>query len=52
MYDVKCLELARAFLEDEPEERRTPEHETDLAQAIQDAIEAYLEALREGDDEL
>lgn len=46
-YDTKCRELAQAFLEDAPEEQRTKEHEEELAQVIQDAIEEYLEVLSE-----
>jgi hypothetical protein len=45
MFDIKCAELAEAFLEDEdPAVRR---HRDRLAQVIQDAIEAELEMLRE-----
>jgi hypothetical protein len=46
-YDPKCAELAEAFLDDQPEDARTPEHRAALAQAIQDAIEAYLQELED-----
>ena len=41
-YDQKCFDLAKAFLEDEPDldnERGAEE----LAQAIQEVIEAWIE---------
>jgi len=37
-YDVKCEELAKAFLDDEPELKSDP-NIMSLAQAIQEAIE-------------
>lgn len=39
MYDPKCEELAKHFLEDEPELRHGTQH---LAQEIQDAIEDWI----------
>ena len=42
-YDVKCEELAKAFLDDEPELKSDP-NIMSLAQAIQEAIEDWLEA--------
>lgn len=46
-YDVKCYDLACDFLSDEPSERQmnTEANRDRLAQVIQDAIEAELEAL-------
>jgi hypothetical protein len=41
MYDVKCDELARAFLEDDGPP--TEEDVKQLAQAIQDCIEDWME---------
>jgi hypothetical protein len=42
MYDTKCAELAEAFLNEQPEDVRNAENLDALAQAIQDAIEAFL----------
>lgn len=41
-YDVKCLDLATAFLADEPD-LNTDLHRGRLAQEIQDCIENYIE---------
>ena len=46
-YDVKCLELAEAFLEDEPPALRV--HAPMIAQAIQDTVESELEELHESE---
>lgn len=40
-YDVKCHELAEAFLSDEPS-INTKENVSELAQLIQDAIENFI----------
>lgn len=40
-YDVKCYELAEAFLEDEPH-LNTKGRRSDLAQIIQTAIEDFI----------
>jgi hypothetical protein len=45
MYDPRCAELAEIFLNDQPEDARNEENLDALAQAIQDAIEAYLDDL-------
>ena len=42
LYDPKCEELARYFLEDEDAATASPERISELAQRIQDAIEEYL----------
>jgi hypothetical protein len=42
-YDPKCEELARAFLTDLEKNEDRQEHLHWLAQAIQDAIESYME---------
>jgi hypothetical protein len=41
-YDPRCRELAEVFLADQPEDAQNEENLDALAQAIQDAIEAYL----------
>lgn len=47
MYDVKCYDLAQAFLEDEePPAFRSEERINRLAQVIQDAIEDEIDAWR------
>jgi len=47
MYDPKCYELAKEFLEDEPE-MQTDDHRAELAQRIQDVIEDYIAEVKEG----
>jgi hypothetical protein len=44
-YDVKCEELAKAFLDDEPE-LESDSNIMSLAQTIQDAIEDWIEEHR------
>jgi hypothetical protein len=44
MYDAKCLELAEHFLPKDASEA----HKNGLAQFIQDNIEDYLAAYKEG----
>lgn len=44
-YDHKCYELARDFLSDEPD-LNTEANRDDLAQSIQDAIEATILAMK------
>jgi hypothetical protein len=46
-FDTGCERLADAFLVDEGDLCHTPANVTRLAQAIQDAIEGELEAIRE-----
>ncbi len=46
MYDTKCEELARHFLDDEPELRDLAPV---LAQEIQDSIEIWIEELKRDD---
>jgi hypothetical protein len=43
-YDTKCYELADFFFDDEPE-KRTRYRVQELAEAIQQTIEDYFEAL-------
>lgn len=43
-YDSECFELAQYFLRDEPSLR---EGCSDLAQHIQDAIEDWIEAMKQ-----
>ena len=50
-YDVKCGDLARAFLYDEPAALSTPDDIARLAQAIQDRIEEVIDDLRLEHDE-
>jgi len=45
-YDVKCLELAEAFLEDD-QVLQHPCHAARLAQHIQSAIEEWIEQARD-----
>jgi len=45
-YDVKCEELAKSFLEDEG--NATEKRVKELAQAIQDCIEDWLEDIEGG----
>ena len=42
-YDMKCYELAAAFLADEDLDLQSEANRSELAQIIQDAIEDYLE---------
>ena len=45
-YDLKCEFLAKAFLDDEPELVNDDPNIMSLAQAIQDAIEDWIEEHR------
>jgi len=47
MYDIKCHELAEAFLSDEPEPMQTAKNIARLAQTIQTAIEDEIESIRQ-----
>jgi hypothetical protein len=47
-YDVKCLDLARVFLSDEPPSINTEENAVLLAQEIQTTIEEFLYIERKG----
>lgn len=42
LYDRRCFELARAFLDGAPGAQ--PEHVEELAAEIQDTIESYIDA--------
>ncbi len=42
-FDSKCLELARYFLKDVPDDKRAALDEEELAREIQSTIENYLE---------
>jgi len=44
MYDRRCFELARVFLDDVPGGGAQPEHVEELAAEIQDLIESYIDA--------
>ncbi len=44
MYDPKCVDLARHFLNDVDIDNVTHERVAELAQAIQEAAEAWIES--------
>ncbi len=45
-FDPKCLELARHFLRNLPEDDKLATYEEELARVIQSAIEDYLEFVK------